>query len=42
MDEATRLAALERLEAFLCEWNMEASFASLGVTGRIPAPILRA
>jgi hypothetical protein len=34
MDEATRLATLERLEAFLCEWNMEASFAPRGVTLR--------
>ena len=29
----TQLAALERLEAFLCEWNMEASFVPHGVTG---------
>ncbi len=33
MDEAARPAALERLDAFVGEWSMEASFAA-GVTGR--------
>src|SRR5512133_1310136 len=34
MDEANRPGALERLEAFVGERNMEASFAPTGVTGR--------
>jgi hypothetical protein len=34
MDEANRPAVLERLEAFVGEWKMEASFLPAGVTGR--------